>query len=111
MRKRISPVRAPEKEVVHRVGEWASAVTVNWGNGTAALHSVRVHPAHRGEGLAHRLLEEVCTYADERHLTLLLIAESDEAIPTAALISLYTTADFVQQGKTSTMVRPPRITK
>lgn len=102
-------VKLPEAEVLHQVGFWASARTVNWGNGTAAVHSLKVHPDRRREGLAKQVMEKVCSYADENHLILLLLAESDEDIPQEALIRFYEGYDFVlQAGTKSSMVRAPR---
>lgn len=111
MRKKKLVKPAPEQEMRHEVEEWAVAFTVNWGNGTAALHSVRVHPAHRRKGLATQLLEKVCTYADSEKLTLILIAESDEAVPPQVLIAFYSKFGFMNTVGTSVMMRPPAKSK
>lgn len=103
-------LKLPETEVFHEVGSLASCRTVNWGNGTAALHSLRVHPDRRREGLATKVMEKACAYADEHRLILPLIAESDEGISQKDLISFYERFGFeLQQGAKSSMVRAPRI--
>jgi ribosomal protein S18 acetylase RimI-like enzyme len=63
----------------------------------ALLHSLHVHPALRGQGMARRLMVRACEHADRRSWRLQLVAaEEDDSVDLDRLVRFYESLGFAE---------------